>query len=300
MYDKGDLRSSLSRAPTSGPVAQDFAGAEYAKFAELPPQQVTDLYKAWYARGQNFLTVYVEAEAGAVFRRDAQPDEYVVLVPDATGGVRLSWQDENLAAGGSTISFVPPGVSAITFTEPGRYILLFSTQSNDLASLCVNEDSYREPHPNIPEWQPWPDPVDGWKLRSYVLDVPDEPGRFGRIWRCTTFMINFLPPQTGPRDVTRLSPHHHDDFEQGSFALNGTFTHHLRWPWTTNLNVWRQDEHELCGSPSLAVIPPPAIHTSRGMETGINQLIDIFSPPRVDFSTKAGWVLNAAEYPMPG
>jgi hypothetical protein len=47
------------------------------------------------------------------------------------------------------------------------------------------------------------------------------------------------------------------------------------------------------------VIPPPATHTSVGVTDGLNRLCDAFCPPRFDFSRREGWVLNAADYPMP-
>lgn len=307
MYGSEDPRSKLKAggaAGTAAPYAEaarplSFAAAEYVKFHELPPREDASNARTWYARGQNFVVAYTEAKAGAVLRRDDQRDEYAVLIPDKDVAVTVSAGDETREISGHSLVIVPPGKSAVTVRSPGKIVRVFSTQSKDINALASNAEAYEHAHPNIPAFQPWPDPPGGFKLRVYDLDVPPQPGRFGRLFRCTTLMINVLPLEPGPRDVTKLSPHHHDDFEQGSLALQGSFTHHIRWPWTANMHDWRADDHEACPAPSLAVIPPPAIHTSAGSDPAMNQLVDIFSPPRVDFSKMPGWVLNADEYPMP-
>ncbi len=299
MYDKSDPRAALAPAGATRAAATEFAGAEYAKFYETKPQIEDATASTWITRGQNFIIVFSEAKAGAVFERGTQVDEYVLLLPDAATSATIVAGGKTEKIPGYSITFVPPGPSKVTVTGSGRVIRMFATTATDLAALCSNAASFTKPQPNIPPFAAWPAPKDGYKIRTYSLDVPDEPGRFGRIWRCSTFMVNFLPPQLGPRDVTKLSPHFHDDFEQCSLVLDGAFTHHLRWPWTVNMHAWRKDEHEYCGAPSVTVIPPPAIHTSRGMTAGVNLMVDIFAPPRIDFSLKPGWVLNTADYPMP-
>ena len=298
MYDKNDPRAAL--APASGAPHTVYYPAEYGLFYKDPPQEIDGAGKHWYGRGQNILIAYSEAAPGARFERKGQVDEYVALIPNratpvvAEAGAQVETRD------GHVIVIMPPGDSALTLPQGGRLVRLFTPKADDIAGKCANAASFAQAHVTVAPLTPWPAPKDGYKIRAYSLDVPPEAGRFGRIWRCTTMMVNFLDPQHGPRDVTKLSPHNHDDFEQCSLALEGSFTHHLRWPWTVNMNIWREDEHALVHSPSITIIPPPAIHTSRGMDAGVNQLVDIFAPPRLDFSNKPGWVLNAADYPMPG
>jgi hypothetical protein len=299
MYDKSDPRASLAAAAGKGPEFTAYHPSQYTRFYDQAPQVNDPLARTWLSRGQNAITSYSEAKSGAEFARQNQVDEWVLLLPDPAVLVELIVNGVHHRIDGGTLTFVPPGDSMLRILKGGRVLRHFTTRSTDLADLCGNAEAYRKGDPNIPPFQAWPTPPDGFKVRSYSLDVADEPGRFGRIWRCTTFMVNYLAPNLGPRDITKLSPHHHDDFEQYSVALQGAFIHHLRWPWTPDMNMWRDDEHKYCGTPSVAVIPPPAIHTTRALDPGVNQLVDVFSPPRLDFSAKPGWVLNTADYPMP-
>ncbi|WGF87797.1 hypothetical protein [Marinivivus vitaminiproducens] len=301
MYDKNDPRASLASAATAGAPPQTglIAEPQLGLFYEEPPALDDDSGRTWFHRGCNFVTAWSEAAPRGSFARTGQIDEYAVLLPERGHSARITWNGAAVDVPGYSVAFVPPGDSRIEMPDGGPLTRLVTVRSADLAARASNGDAYAAGRAHIPPFTPWPEPSAGWNVRHYSLDVAKKPGRFGRIFRCTTFMVNFLDANEGPRDTTRLSPHHHDDFEQLSLAVAGSFTHHLRWPWTIDMADWRDDRHDHVRSPSAYVIPPPVIHTTRAMDAGTNQLVDIFCPPRLDFSMKPGWVLNADDYPMP-
>jgi hypothetical protein len=301
-FDLNDPRTQLT--PPSAPVARP-AGAnrapEYVEFGRRSPQEFTGGgSRSWWVRSQTCVGNYIEAAVGDAFTRTDHTDEYVVLVPSGSMAVEVSARGERRAVQGPAVVIVPPGDSSLRADAAGVLIRLFTARSAGLRARCANDDAYAVADPNVAPYRPWPDPPRGHRIRAYPLaDVPDDPARFGRIFRCSTIMVNVFRPDTGPRDPSRLSPHHHDDFEQLSLQLAGDYVHHIRTPWTVDLAQWREDEHRHCASPALTVIPPPSIHTSQAVGDGEHQLVDIFCPPRLDFSLRPGWVLNADEYPLP-
>ncbi len=301
MYDPSDPRASLKKSSEAAnlPPPVDYADEELIEFHQVPPQESGPGFKTWYGRGQNFVLSYTEAEPGTVLERKGQPDEYMAFFPQEQTVVDIETANGSASDVSYKLAIIPPGDSTITVKEGGQIIRLFGALAPDLCEKCYNAESYAEPHPNIPPMQNWPDPPEGFKLRLYPMDAQNPTGGFMRLYRCTNLMINLFPVVHVERDQDKLSPHSHDDFEQCSLTLQGDYRHYLRWPWVPKRTIWREDKIIDCSSPSMTVIPSRVVHTSIPLPDPPCHLLDIFSPPRLDFSQKEGWVMNADEYPMP-
>src|SRR5689334_7869671 len=100
MFDARDPRSTLAIARQTGPGGVA-AAADYVEFRTLP----ADRDHSWYARGQNFVVAYTEAEFGDALARSAQPDEYALLLPDADTLVEITTPDEQVVLGGQSVVF---------------------------------------------------------------------------------------------------------------------------------------------------------------------------------------------------
>ena len=298
-YAADDIRSKLAAAAPTVTVdpSTPIKPSQWIEFLTLPPSATTELgSRTWNARSATLVVSYTQAKAGDVFARTAQSDEYVVLQYSESAPIRVTTGSASEEVREEAFVVVPPGDSSIEVLADGVLIRLFSVVADDLREGALNAGAYAEPDLRAAPLGEWPDPVSGFRLRVYKLaDTPIAEGRFGRIFRTTNVMVNFLAEEPTPRDPLKLSPHYHDDFEQISLAVKGAFIHHIRYPWGPDSSRWRPDESREIATPSICVIPPPTIHTTQGIGPH-QQLIDIFSPPRVDFST-SGWVLNAADYP---
>ena len=282
-------------------VAEALRKASHARHYAEPPQAVdADGSRHWITRAANFVVVVTQAAKNSVLARADNPDECLVLLLPGTEAT-IEANGKQVESKGESLTILPPGASRIAVRKAGTIVRVFSNKAADLAAAAVNAATYADGAPEVAPIVPWPDPVGGFQLRHYPIAgfaSPDPSPLKMRVFRSTNLMINIFVPWTKRRDETKLSPHSHEDFEQVSLALQGAFMHHLRYPWVPNKTHWRDDEHEYFESPSVLVIPAHVIHTTQDVGEGTTWLIDIFGPPRVDFSSKPGFVLNAADYPM--
>ena len=263
-----------------------------------PPQLTGPGSRTWIARGANFVVAVSAVEPSAVLSRADNPDEYMVLLGSGVAAA-IRAGAETVEAEPETLTIVPPGASEVTAKSSGHVVRVLSSRAGDLAAAAENAAAYADGAAEVAPLTPWPDPAGGFALRNYKPLAFDRPDTNMRIFRSTNLMINVMTRRAAPRDTAKLSPHSHDDFEQASLLLEGDYIHHLRYPWGPDMSQWRPDAHLEIGSPSVTVIPAKVVHTSRNVGEARSWLIDIFAPPRLDFSRKPGMVLNAGDYPMP-
>jgi mannose-6-phosphate isomerase-like protein (cupin superfamily) len=283
------MSTGTTQTSAQPPAYYEFAGQN------LDEAQFT-AERSWHVRAQNFCVAYTWASEGRTLSQAGLPDEHVLVVPGATP-VRVGAQDgQQVSVTGPAVLIVPPGSSSVTADRAGALLRVFTSRAAAILAKARNGARYAGAGPGA---APLPDrpPSGPGTLRVYrAADIADAPARFGRIFRTDSLMINWFEPTDGPRDPDTMSPHVHEDFEQVSVTLEGEYVHHLRTPWTPRLRDWRDDEHVTVTSPSVTIIPPGVIHTTRAVGAGSHQLIDVFAPPRADFSAK-GWVINDGDYP---
>lgn len=258
------------------------------------PQFTGKDVRSWITRGANFVMAVTLGETGASLGGTARDEQFVYALH---GGVNVSAATGSTSLDAEDLAILPPGRWTLEFERAGLVVQQF-TADEAIAELAVNAARYTGGAPEVTPAHPWPEPVDGYRLRRYSTLEAYQRGGMVHAYRTRKLMMVPYARFPEPRDETQLSPHSHADFEQGSIALEGEWLHHLRVPWTPDRRQWRPDEHLQVGSPSTLIIPAGIIHTSQGIAGEGMRLIDVFAPPRRDFSER-GWVENAAEYPMP-
>lgn len=269
---------------------EESIGRHYAE----PPQLAGAGFRSWITRGANFAVIVTQVDAGARISGTAVDEQFIYALE---GGIAIECGAQEQTLGAEDLAIVPPGSWSLRSHRAGLVVQLVSADE-PLVSSAANQARYVDGVPEVATADPWPEPVGGYRLRRYSTLDAYARGGLVHAFRTRKLMMVPYPRFLEPRDETQLTPHAHADFEQGSIGLEGEWLHHLRVPWTANRRHWRQDVHMQVGSPSTLIIPAGVVHTSQGIAGEGMRLIDVFAPPRMDFSEK-GWVDNASDYPMP-
>lgn len=273
----------------------DVAGeVREANFCILGGPPEVDGLRHRRGRGQNFLVDWIEARDAPGECALHSTDEILLLLPSA--GAALAAGAQRLEAPGRAICILPPGHVRVALGAGGLAIALRTGCANSDVAASLNAGAYAPSNPRVAPVGP------AWtriaKPGIAVFEVDRMPRAAGRprlkMLQSATMSINWVEYE-GMRDRTQLSPHSHDDFEQGSLAIFGDYVHHLRTPWGPDATAWRDDVHMPAPEGSLTVIPPGLIHTTEGVGAGRHLLIDIFAPVRADFVAK-GWIANSDDY----
>ncbi len=297
MFDTTDPRANLpSTATTSLPEGVDLIQS-FEMGALAPDLHDSPGPRRWSVRGATFVVTYSAAEAAEEEQWADVGDESILVVADPEAHLVVTTPAETITIREPSVVILPPGDHSVTAHSASTYVRVVPDHGQDGVPTPRNKDFYATVRPEIDRLPaPQPELSSGRAAVHPLSALVPEPGRFGRIFRSHSLMVNLLEPEDGPRDPDKLSPHLHETFEQCSVTLHGDYTHHLRVPWTPKMSQWRPDEHLVCTSPSITIIPPGMIHTTGGIGDGHHLMMDVFAPPRADFLAMDGWVVNAADY----
>jgi hypothetical protein len=244
-----------------------------------------------YVRARSFLVAVTEAYEACEVTENCVED-VMVLLPDVSAEIK--WPGGTISVPRESVVVLPAGEYKIRIVGKGRIVRLYASVPQDLQDIPLSADAEGPILKDIASSFVRSD--SGSTPIFYSLEqFSNSPGMpRARLFQSATMSINWVEYE-GPRNRSQLSPHSHDDIEQGSLALAGDFIHHLRTPWSKDANEWRDDLHFQCTAGSIALIPPGIIHTTEGVGDMRHILIDIFAPPRRDF-IKKGQVLNSPDY----
>lgn len=246
------------------------------------------------ARGQNFFVQWLQG--GDVPFTAQSAHEMLLLLPDEGAEVRIGRASAQIVPGRS-VCVLPAGNVTVRPAPQGRAVLIASSRKDLASSVAVNDADYSTPDARLAGSDAGYRRTRGaGELQVIAVDdirAPADKPRL-KMLQSDTLSINWVE-YMGPRDRSKLSPHSHTNFEQGSLAIEGDFIHHLRVQWGPDANQWREDQHLEAGPASMISIPVQLVHTTEGVGAGRHLLIDVFSPPREDFIQK-GWVANSGDY----
>ncbi|RIA37092.1 hypothetical protein DFR49_2967 [Hephaestia caeni] len=244
------------------------------------------------ARAQNFIVEWISQRDRLYSARS--DNEMIVLL--AAGIARLG-DDGEIVLAGASVAILPAGVVELMLVEGGP-LLVLATGRSDLDGAADAGNTRFDPRiapigVPLARRQPIEHPV-----VTALDDLPNPSGNPRiRFLQSETMSINIVR-YDGPRDATSLSPHAHDDIQQGTLAIAGHYVHHLRTPWGRDVAEWREDQHIDAGPGTLLLIPPEIVHTTQGVGAHPHLMLDIFAPARRDFIAK-GWMANADDYLAP-
>ena len=219
------VRNSRPREQPAGIPA-----ATYRELGATPPdEQLAQGSSTWWTRSQALLIGYSSACTGDDLTVDDVDGEYAVLVLDGAE-VSIEHATGSASVTEPAVAIVPLGASTVVrATVSARSSACWRRRPAVAGGTC------RTPTTTRRRTATWPASPPGPTRRAVIAfavhplsEHPLESGKLGRIFRCSTVMVNVLPEDDQPRDPTQLSPHHHDDFEQVSLQVHGDYVHHMR------------------------------------------------------------------------